>query len=81
MKRRSRFSDDNAQYNLASYVYLVRVFYDGNLVGTPICIKAFMYLNGISVKRVQALRESLSTMNIVPIDKRGKHKSSQKAFR
>lgn len=32
-----------------------------------------MSLHDISAKRVQILRESLSTMNFVPIDKRGKH--------
>lgn len=73
MRRRSRLSEDNAQYNLSSYAYRVRVSCDGKLVDTPICIKAFISLHGISTKRVQTLRESLSNMNIIPIDKRGKH--------
>lgn len=38
------------------------------------CIKAFMSLNCISAKRVQTLKESLSTTRNIPIDKRGKHK-------
>jgi hypothetical protein len=79
MRRRSQLSDDNAQYNLASYAYRVRVFCDGKLVDTPVCIKAFISLHGISAKRVQTIRESLSA---IPIDKKRKtYKSSQKAFR
>lgn len=74
MRRRSRLSDDNAQYNMASYVYRgVRVFCNGKLVDTSVSIKAFMSLHGISAKRVQTLRESLSTMGIVRVDKREKH--------
>jgi len=75
MRRRSRLSDDDAQYNLASYVYRVRIFCDGKLEDTPVCIKAFVSLHGTSMKRVQTLRESLSSTEIIPIDKRGKHKN------
>lgn len=75
MRRRSRLSDDKAQYNLASFAYRVRVFCDDKLKDTPVCIKAFMSLHGISAKRVQTLRESLSTTGNIPIDNRGKHKN------
>lgn len=73
MRRRTRLNDDDAQYNFASYAYRVRVFSDGKLEDTSVCIKAFMSLHGISAKRVQTLRESLSSTGIIPIDKRGKH--------
>ena len=47
-RRRSRLSDDKAQYNLASYAYRMRVFCDNKLKDTPVCIKAFMSFHGIS---------------------------------
>lgn len=75
MRRRSRLGDDNAQYNLASYAYRVRVFCDGKLEDKSVCVKAFISIHGISAKRVQTLRESLATTGVTPIDKRGKHKN------
>lgn len=75
MRRRSRLGDDNAQYNLASYAYRVRVFCDGKLEDKSVCVKAFISIQGISAKRVQTLRESLATTGVIPIDKRGKHKN------
>lgn len=80
MRRHSRLGDDNAQYNLASYAYRVRVFCDGKLEDKSVCVKAFLSLHGISAKRVQTLRESLSTTGIIPIDKRGKHKNRPRSF-
>lgn len=72
-RRRNRKPHDEARINSSSYSYRVRIQIDGNFIDVPVCIKAFISIHGVTSRRIQTIRESLSAIGTVKPDGRGKH--------
>lgn len=72
--RRSRKKDDiDAKYHDNSYRYKVIVSRNNSAVEVPVCVKAFVAIHGITLRRVQTLQTSLKKYGQAPKDKRGKY--------
>lgn len=72
-RRRNRKPHDEARINKSSFVYRVRVMDGDKFTDVPVCFKAFVSIHGVTSRRIQTIRESLSSMGVVKPDCRGKH--------
>lgn len=74
-QRRLRKPEEEATLHNYSYEYKVRVLRAENIEEVKICSKAFISFFGITSRRVQTIKEALTTTGAPPIDKRGTHKN------
>lgn len=77
-KRRLRKPEEEATLNNHSYQYKVRVIRNDTVDEVQICFKAFISIFGITIRRIQTIKEALTTTGQPPIDKRGTHKNRPK---
>lgn len=73
-QRRLRKLEVEAIQNNYSYEYKVRVLRDGCVEEVRISSKAFISILGITSRRVQTIKEALTSTGAPPVDKRGTHK-------